>query len=341
MLPLVAALATATPSEPADVSALSTRVMAHHNGHSDDPGLVAALDAHVSAHPEDPVGHMWRALFSARAEEWNTALTHSRLACERAPSWATARRVRVVALAGAGRWDDVVSDVALLPVEERRRWMGPALAEAGRWSEAEAAVRTLLQQDDLLPAIAHQLTRWHAAMHVHQGNVDAAKAIWKSTDAAGSGEEAGFWYQHHHWKLAVAVWTAMGASGDMAAFNNAAWVLATAPDESARDGERAVRLVRRALATNADAVNWRHTLGAALAAAGDFDQAIAELQALYDRGKYRGSIDSVFPEIRDYQARQLRTNTPKHGAHWDFSELLQVIHPPCDSSWAIQGQPCS
>ncbi len=64
------------------------------------------------------------------------------------------------------------------------------------------------------------------------------------------------------------------------ALNNLAWVLATAPDESVRDGKRAVKLAKRAMRmAGPKAVFTADTLAAAFAENGDFESA-TELQEL-------------------------------------------------------------
>ena len=64
------------------------------------------------------------------------------------------------------------------------------------------------------------------------------------------------------------------------ALNNLAWVLATAPDETVRDGKRAVKLAKRAMRmAGPKAVFAADTLAAAFAESGDFDSA-TELQEL-------------------------------------------------------------
>jgi tetratricopeptide (TPR) repeat protein len=62
---------------------------------------------------------------------------------------------------------------------------------------------------------------------------------------------------------------------DALAFNNKAWVLATASHAQARDGREAVRLARQAVSLDDDP-GYRDTLAAAYAEAGRFDDAVAE-----------------------------------------------------------------
>jgi len=63
--------------------------------------------------------------------------------------------------------------------------------------------------------------------------------------------------------------------------NNIAWIMATSPDPSVRDGTSAVLHARRALAA-VDNPAWMDTLAAALAEAGDFDQAVQVEERAYE-----------------------------------------------------------
>ena len=64
------------------------------------------------------------------------------------------------------------------------------------------------------------------------------------------------------------------------ALNNLAWVLATSPDESVRDGKRAVKLAKRAMRMAGPKASFAaDTLAAAFAESGDF-QSATELQTL-------------------------------------------------------------
>ena len=64
---------------------------------------------------------------------------------------------------------------------------------------------------------------------------------------------------------------------DALAFNNKAWVLATASHAQARDGREAVRLARQAVSLDDDP-GYRDTLAAAYAEAGRFDDATQTAQ---------------------------------------------------------------
>jgi tetratricopeptide (TPR) repeat protein len=63
--------------------------------------------------------------------------------------------------------------------------------------------------------------------------------------------------------------------------NNLAWLLATAPDPSLRDGVRAVEHARQALDKGVNG-SWLDTLAAALAESGEYDQAVEVEQHAFE-----------------------------------------------------------
>ncbi len=74
------------------------------------------------------------------------------------------------------------------------------------------------------------------------------------------------------------------------ALNNIAWILATNPDASLRDGPEAVRLAERALAAGRDddRISIMDTLAAAYAEAGDFDKATATARQALEESQEQG-----------------------------------------------------
>ena len=79
---------------------------------------------------------------------------------------------------------------------------------------------------------------------------------------------------------------------NISASNNLAWVLATAPDDSVRDGNRAVKFAKRALQMAPSHPSIAGTLAAAYAEAGDFENAI----------KYQSIVIKSSPTV-EFRAR--------------------------------------
>ncbi|HRQ63597.1 MAG TPA: tetratricopeptide repeat protein [Xanthomonadaceae bacterium] len=86
------------------------------------------------------------------------------------------------------------------------------------------------------------------------------------------------------------------AAGNVDALNNAAWVLATCPDERYRDGRRAIELVSAAIEKNGPQAAFQGTLAAAYAETGDFIQAIELIQyaieSMLEEGKLEAAAES-------------------------------------------------
>jgi len=89
-------------------------------------------------------------------------------------------------------------------------------------------------------------------------------------------------------------WSALRAPATNGAwFNNVSWFLATAEKPSDRDPALAVELAKRAIELNADRGDW-NTLGVARYRAGDFKQALADLEKSARFGHGRTSFNYFF-----------------------------------------------
>jgi Flp pilus assembly protein TadD len=90
--------------------------------------------------------------------------------------------------------------------------------------------------------------------------------------------------------------------------NNYAWLLATHPDSTVRNGDEALRWAKEACeAVNYEAWGMVDTLAAAYAETGQFDEAIKYMQQILDRARANG--DTQVAELAEahlklYQSRQ-------------------------------------
>jgi len=91
---------------------------------------------------------------------------------------------------------------------------------------------------------------------------------------AGAYQALGNWHEAlNHWQQAMAL-----DSNRVSAIAGAAWLMATAPDASVRNGGQAITLARSAIAmTPADDPDLRDVLAAAYAETGEFDRASAQI----------------------------------------------------------------
>ena len=118
---------------------------------------------------------------------------------------------------------------------------------------------------------------------VEAGEFQRAEEFYKSRLSAAP-RDADFLYglgwtyeQSKTWDKAIELYsqTLQVDSQHLAAKNNLAWVLATAPEESLRDGARAVRLAEQAMTQAGPRARFvADTLAAAYAEAGKFDYAV-------------------------------------------------------------------
>jgi len=209
----------------------------------------------------------------------------------------SARSLLAQFLAVLGRWDESLEVCTSTEKEfpqdgathadrasalgAKKRW-GEALAEARRavelapdYAPAHGLLAWLLQQankpDEVVRACreALRVSPLNASFHERLGLALAAQARSNNTSAAELADEA-----REQLSLALFIDPA-----DVDAPNNLAWLLATAPQESLRDGGRALELAASAnQSTGGNNPNILRTLAAAYAEAGEFPNAVQTAQ---------------------------------------------------------------
>ena len=183
-----------------------------------------------------------------------------------------------------------------------RRWLGHA-AEAGI---AEAQYRLALTFEGENPPRVVELLA-EAARQNHPG----------ANETLGEYYDAGITVPPNP-ERAIGYYQRAVAAGSVPAHNNLAWLLATTPRESLRDGPRAVELIR-GIARYTGAWQYLDTLAAAWAAAGDFERAAAAAEdALAAAERQLGG--DFGPELDGLERRLAR-----------YREGLAWIEPPADA----------
>ena len=96
-----------------------------------------------------------------------------------------------------------------------------------------------------------------------------------------------------------------------AAYNGKAWLLATAPSSDDRNGKEAIKSAENAVQLN-DIASFHDTLAAAYAEAGQFSDAVREIERAIEMARAAGDTDNV----AEYESRLnlYRQNEPYHEA---------------------------
>jgi protein O-mannosyl-transferase len=267
-------------------------------------GSLAALTLRQAGMYGD-IETLWRTTLSRNPECWmaytnlglvllqkgqiDDGITQYRAALRMQPnSWDTEYNLGT-ALLGQGKVDEAIPHceraVALEPRNpDAQLSLGNALLENKQTDEAISHYKTavvlrpyyflahyslgrgLLTKGELDAAIQH----CRAALLIQPESADAHTVLAIALDEKGEAAEA---IQHYEKAL-------MLAPQSLSALTNLAWLLATCPEQSLRDGRKAVELARQAnqLFGTPNAVVLR-TLAAAYAATGQFAEAIANARA--------------------------------------------------------------
>ena len=248
------------------------------------------------------------------------AIAHYRKALEIKPDYAEAHNNLGNALASRGQVDEAIAHyqkaLEIKPdYAEAHNNLGMALASRGQVDEAIAQYRKALE---IKPDLAEAHNNLGMALH-QQGKVSDAVA---------------------HWREAARL-----QPSQVIPLNQLAWVLATCPEASIRNGAEAVELARRAVElTGGREPAVLGTLAAAYAEAGRFSEAVEAAERAVSLASARGdqamtnilrrpdqALPSRFPVSRDSQLATwkelMRTNLSTHRDTVEDRHLNAPISP--------------
>ena len=241
----------------------------------------------VEIDPRDPESH--HGLGSALAEKGqrDAALAEFREALRLRPGYASARMMTGILMAQRGELEAGLAALEQAALEdsglvEAQNYRGRVLAQMGRPEEAMAA--------------------FEAALRVDPGNVEARGNRARLLVASGRTREGVRQYRD----------LLESSPDDPQALANFAWILATHPDRSIRDGKEAVRLAERANEiTGQRNLVVLDALAASYAEAGDFADAVATAERAASLAEASGQAAAV---------QQFRARIDLYEAHRPYRE---------------------
>jgi arylsulfatase A-like enzyme/Flp pilus assembly protein TadD len=234
---------------------------------------VAHLRRAIELHPESEKAHTKLGIALKAQRKLGEAVQAYRQALRINPGYANAHNHLGLALAMSGQPAEALKHlqeaVRLEPnLAQAHHNLGTALASLGKLDEAIGAYRRAVQIDPE-----------YVEAHTHLG---LALATTGRTNEALK-----------HFREAVRL-----EPNSLGALTAAAWILATHPDETARDPQEAVHLAERAAElTENRRAGILDTLAAAYAAAGQFDEAVTTAQAALSLAAAAGT-DRFADDIR-------------------------------------------
>lgn len=236
----------------------------------------------AKALPDNPLLHQRLALLYTRTKDYPHALEQFQITARLLPDSARAQRNLALSLVANQRYDEAIATVrkaiAMEP-DDLPTYAQLALAceLAGQFEQAAKAYEQVLERkpDDVAGYIAAAL----------------------EYDRAGQPANA----------IAVLRRGLAAKLDDPRLYNDLAWRLATCADDAQRDPEQAVQFARKAVdATGAESYNELDTLAAALAANGQFEQAIATAEQALQIAQNAdpAATDRIAKRLEGYRRRE-------------------------------------
>ena len=217
--------------------------------------------------------------------QWDEAVPHFRKALEIRPDFADAHNNLGIALASRGQWDEAVPHfrkaLEIRPdFADAHNNLGLALASRGEFDEAMVHYRKALE---VKPDYAKA-----------RKNLDIVQSRWEETRKGLAGRRE----------------LLRARPDDAALLNDMAWVLATNPNASLRNGAEAVELAQRAVQlSDGREPAILGTLAAAYAEAGRFPEAVKTAHQ---------ALDLATEQNKQSLAESLRAKIPLYEAGTPF-----------------------
>jgi tetratricopeptide (TPR) repeat protein len=249
---------------------------------------LADLNKALAMQPRDPISLLQRAEISLSRDDVKSAKEDLRSATKLAPQVANSDQaifVRCMIAIEEGRNADAINDMKLLVSRDptnviRQIQLANLYLEDDRPRKAIETLTSILDRD---PSNVTVLRARADAMLAIGEHLKAVKDYERAINVAGENEDL---------------------SGIL---NNLAWVLATSPNDSIRDGKRAIELSERAVKlTDGKEPHILSTLAAGYAEAGDFDKAIEWSTKSVELGKSEEheQLEQLEKELESYRKKQ-------------------------------------
>ncbi|MCP3956780.1 MAG: tetratricopeptide repeat protein [bacterium] len=234
------------------------------------------------------------------------------------PTDTVARRGLATVLVAAGRWQRALEvyreGVDLdLPVEQKIELLEPLARLSWQRGQRQQAVAYFQQAVELDPESSQAHTNLANTLQLIGQRTEARRLFGRATEldpgnATAWLSEASLWILEQDFAEASKRLEAglHQAPEDIGLNHTLARLLATCPDDSIRDGRRALALARKAYGYEAS-LDHAETIGMALAEIGEFEEAIRFQRGLLNQAALRGDravIQRLMVSLKLYEKRQ-------------------------------------